>query len=88
MCSLDMEDPSWRSEAQLKHIRSFKVAASKMVEREDHLVRPYSFESQAWPFCTAVQSEACLAVNEFTASSHWQPSAPYFWQHGLHIARV
>ena len=35
-----MEDPHWRSEAQLKDIRSFKTAACKMLDRQDRLVSP------------------------------------------------
>lgn len=42
---LDMEDPNWRSESQLKDIRSFKVAACRMLEREDRLVRYPDFLS-------------------------------------------
>lgn len=33
-----MEDPNWRSEAQLQDIRSFKAAALKMADRSDRLV--------------------------------------------------
>lgn len=36
---LDMEDPHWRSELQLKDMRSFRIAALKMQANPERMVR-------------------------------------------------
>ena len=48
MYRLDMEDPNWRSEAQLADMRAFKAAALDMQNREDRFV---SLLEQLSPHC-------------------------------------
>ena len=62
-CRLALENPNYRTEAELQEIRAFKEASCRMLGRKDCLVRPSAMSATADCRC-ATQTASTVLMAE------------------------